>query len=106
VRGPAIVRLQKLTDGSILRDAYDELDRILEFANLNDESTILDYLRVVVSDSVMELGVPYNAMSMVVDRVIQVPNAPTLHNIKKVVSPYIYERIAEFVKKSSDVQKK
>jgi hypothetical protein len=100
VSGPAIVRLSKLSDKSILQSTLSKLDDAVVSAGLDDSATIRDYLAAKTYDDVAEFGLNKKTQDMIVSRVLGNPDAPTLNDIKKIIDKSQYDAVAAFVKAS------
>lgn len=96
LRGPTIVRMVKISNGSILRDTISEIESAMSSGNAGDSTTIEEYLKFLTEESVAGLGLPSSVATMVVARCLELPGAPTLVNIKKVAGPD-YEKIRSYV---------
>ena len=100
VRGPTIVRLGKMSNGSILSNVFAVLDEATRSAGLDDSATIGQYLSAKVADDVSQLGLPKRARAMVEGRVLGKPGAPSLNDIRKIIDKSQYETTSAFVKGS------
>lgn len=96
VRGPVVVNMMKLSNGSTLRTALTAIDGAMATAEAGDNTTMGEYLQYLTEESVASLGLPSNVAPMVVARCLEVPGAPTLVNIKKVAGAN-YEKIKAYV---------
>jgi len=100
VRGPSIINMKKLSDGSILSKALSEIDAAMSQAGVSDGDTVQDYLISLLNEEVESLGLQPNVAKAVVDRCIGAEGAPSLIAIKKMVPKDLYESVSEFVKNS------
>lgn len=100
VRGPALARMQKLSDDSILNDALSKIDNELSSVGLDPSSTVRDYIESKIREDVAELNQSPEISDMVVLRCLAEPGSPTLVDIKKKVDKSTYETINEFIKSS------
>jgi hypothetical protein len=100
VRGPALARMQKLSDDSILNDTLSKIDNELSSAGLDPSSTVRDYIESKIREDVSELNQSPEISDMVVLRCLAEPGSPTLVDIKKKVDKSTYETINEFIKSS------
>lgn len=100
ISGPAIVTMQKLSDGNVLKSTISALDRAMARAGVSDASTIGDYLRNFLEEEVMDLGVGPRVCEAIVSRCMQDDYAPSLNDIKKIVEKDKYELVREFVNNS------
>lgn len=106
VRGPAIVNLQKLSDGSIVSNAIAKITSAQSAAGVGDEATIGDYLRSLMKEEVADLGLPENAAAAAVERALESPGAPKLTDIKKMVPADQYASVQSFVKAAPPLLKR
>ena len=83
VRGPAVVNMMKLSNGTILKKATRSINRAMTAAGVSDDSTIGEYLQNLTTESVSGLGLAEDVTEMVVARCLGLPGAPTLMGIKK-----------------------
>ncbi len=98
VRGPAIVNLKKLSDGSIVKNAIAKIASAQSAAGVGDEGTINDYLRSLMNEEIADLALPENAARATVERSLETSGAPKLTDIKKLVPEYQYSSVQNFVK--------
>jgi hypothetical protein len=83
VRGPSLLRLKKLGDGSILQRAITQINGAMGSGGVNDTDTVYDYLRNLFADDAKQLGLPNKAHKMTVERCTGAPSSPTVNDIKK-----------------------
>jgi hypothetical protein len=100
VKGPAIVRLSKLSNKSILDRSLNSIDSMIGSVGLDESATIQQYLSMKLDDDLSEFGFNKQIKSMIIDRVLGMPDAPTLNDIKKNIEKPQYETAAAFVKAS------
>lgn len=106
VRGPAVLRLKKFSDGSILSRAISAIEAAQNSAGVGDDATIGDYLNAIIAEEVADLGLPPNVAMAVRDRIVGNPGAPGLPQIKKMVTPDVYPNIKAFVDGQKALMKK
>lgn len=106
VRGPAVLLLKKLSDGSVIRNAVSAIDKAQAVAQVHDDGTIGDYLRALVSEEVADLGLDEKASQAVTERCLGSEGAPGLPVIKKMVDPGDYPAIQKFVNASPALLKR
>jgi hypothetical protein len=100
IKGPAIVRLSKLSNQSILEKAFSSINDVVSSVGLDDSATIQQYLSVKLNDDLVEFGFSKKIRGMIVDRVLGLPGAPSLNDIKKNLEKQQYETASAFVKAS------
>lgn len=105
VRGPTLVRMQKLSDGSVAKTALRDIERAQQTANVDDGDTVQTYLTNLVADEVSRLKLSVKASAAVVARCVGAEGAPTLIGIKKLVTADVYPQVNEFVKQSPKLLK-
>jgi len=107
VRGPAIMQMKRLNDGSVAQRAINAIHRAQNAGGgVGDDATIGDYMFNVVSEEVADLGLGYDVTVAVTNRIIGAPGAPGLPQIRKMVSKEDYPRVSEFVKASGALMKR
>lgn len=98
VRGPSLLNLKKISDGSIVKRAISEIEAAMNAAGVSDSDTILDYMRSMMSEKVASLDLPENVAEMLVERSIGAPGAPSGTEIKRAAGPEYSRVISQFVK--------
>jgi len=104
VRGPSLLNMKQISDGTVAKKAIDQINAAMSQGNVNDESTVFDYLRSLMQDEVANLNLPDNVSSMVVERAIEAPDAPSVPEIKRVASPDTHQAIAAFIRSSEQLK--
>lgn len=102
--GPNLVRLKKLSDGTTLANTLVQLDQVMSQANVEDSSTIGDYIYNRLSDSISDLALPSEVSKKVIFRIMG-ESGYKLTDIKKSVSTEKYNQISELTKKSNSLLK-
>lgn len=98
IQGPILARMKKLSDGSALRDALLKIKSELSGVGLSGEATVRDYITEKTLQDAKSLGLPNNIISMLVERCLAEPGAPTLVQIRKFANKSDHETINDFVK--------
>lgn len=98
VQGPAIVRMEKLSDGSILDSALTKIDAEMSTVGLDPSSTMRDYIETKIRYDVEALGLPKEINELMVSRCLAEPDAPTLVDIRKKADKSDHEVITDFIK--------
>ena len=98
IRGPAMLQIKKLSDGSAVSNAISDIEQAQKSAGVGDDDTIGDYLFNVISDKAEAAGFSDDVNDAITNRVLQNPGAPTLNDIKKMISPKERESAVSFVK--------
>jgi hypothetical protein len=98
IRGPAIIQMKKLSDGSVLQRALSKIFSTVSEAGLDGSSTIGEYIRAKTRGAAESLGLPRDIVDMVVDRCMSKPGAPTLVDIRKKANKSDHETITQFIK--------
>lgn len=98
VKGPALLRLKKLSDGSILQKTLSAISSAQSTAAVTDQNTIDDYLHSLMTEKVLEISVPKQATDAIVSRCLGDPGAPNLVAIKKLLPPDQHVLVSKFVK--------
>ena len=105
VRGPSLLSMKKLSDGSVAQKAISEISTAMSAAGVSDSSTILDYLRNLMTKEVAGLELSPDISRMVVERSLGTAGAPGIPEIKKQTPKEQQKDVVDFIK-SSDVLKK
>jgi hypothetical protein len=107
VRGPSMLRLQKMTDGSIVQRALQEIDAAMNAAGVSDQDNLGNYIQQLASKDVNKtFKVHANVKREIVNRVIGAPGAQSVIALKKLVPKQEYETLRKFVQNSPDMLKK
>jgi len=107
VRGPSLLSLKKMSDGSTLNDALSRIESSMANAGVSDNDNMFDYLRVVIGDeATSSLNIDEEAMTMVIDRCIGVPGAPGIPEIRKLVPKEELASVVEFIKASDALKRR
>lgn len=106
VRGPSVLRLKKLTDGSIARATLSKIDAAMNAAGIKDKNTVNDYLRALMSEEVADLDLPSKAAKATVERAIGAAGAPTVIDIKRMLPKEQQAAAQDFVKASPELVKR
>ena len=105
VQGPAVVRMKKISDKTILQNVLSAIDAAASEAGLGDSDTIGSYLEAKLSEEAQQLGVPRTVLKAVVSRALGEPGAPTVIDIRKKIDKSKHEAISTFVKSSPELLK-
>lgn len=98
VKGPALLRLKKLSDGSILQKTLSAISSAQSAAAVSDDDTIDDYLHSLMTEKVLGLSFPDQATDAIVSRCFSDPGAPNLVAIKKLIPQDQHVLVSKFVK--------
>ena len=105
VRGPVMMRLQRLSDGSIVERALNAIEQAQNAGGVDDDGTIGEYLHNIISEEVADLGLEADVASKVTARIVGLPGAPGLPEIKKMVPKETYPVIKAFVDRQKTLMK-
>jgi hypothetical protein len=105
VRGPSLVRMQKLSDGSILNDTLIKLNNAMMTGRVKDDDTILQYLKNMYYEEVRMLRLSSQLSAAIVSRCVEEPGCPSLIDIKKMSNKMSHSNIVTFVKSSPAMTK-
>lgn len=100
VRGPSIVRMKKLSDGSTYTDTISAIEEAMSEVGAFDNSTMGDFLRLHLERDIESLGLPEDIQNEVIGRVLELEWAKTVVDIKKMANKTDHKSISEFVKNS------
>jgi hypothetical protein len=98
VMGPALVRMKKLSDGSILQSTLLKIKATLDAVGLDGSATMRDFIKENIQADAESLGLPSNVVDMLVQRCLAEPGSPTLVQIRKNADKSDHETINDFVK--------
>ena len=98
VRGPSLVRMKRLTDGSIQSNAIQSITIAQETAGVSDDDTLGTYIRNLTYDDVRELSLSGPVEKAVIARCLEEPDAPNLTAIKKLLDKSNVDAVVRFVK--------
>ena len=102
IKGPTVMRLTKMHDGSILRNAIQRIDDAAVAAQVGDNSTLKEYVASLLKDDISKLGLTQKVEKMVLQRCLKENDAPTLVSIRKNCDNSKHELVTEFVKNCPD----
>jgi hypothetical protein len=105
VKGPALVRMKKLSDGTIFQNAIDKIEASMTEAGVNDANTIEDFLRSHLETDISEMDLTDEANQMIVSRCLELDGAPGLNDIKKKLDKTDIEQVVQFVRNSPNTLK-
>ena len=98
VRGPALARMKKLSDDTVLNSTISRIFDELEQTGLNGSATMRDYIEVKTRFDAESLGLPSKIMKALVQRCMAEPGAPTLIDIRKNADKSDHGIITDFIK--------
>lgn len=105
VRGPSLLSLKKISDGSLVSSLLSDLDQIMQEGNVTENDSMYEYLRNMLSESVANLGLPRKISNLVISRAIEEPGSPGLPEIKKIAPKEYHSTISQFIKDSEALKK-
>jgi len=106
VKGPAVIRMKKLSDGSIVRSALAAITRAQSQAGVSDKRTINDYLRALMKEEVADLDFQPKAAKAIVERALETPGALGLNDIKKMIPADRISDAQTFIRAAPELMKK
>lgn len=106
VKGPSLLTLKKISDGSVAAKAIGQINSAMSAAHVNDSNTVFDYLRNLMKEEVADLGLPPKVAKMVVERAIEAPGAPGVPEIKAATPKEFQAAAADFIRASEPLKKK
>ena len=105
VRGPSVVRMRDLSNGSIYQDTVAKIDAAISEAGVSDSSTMGNYLTVLLKEDLSGLNLPAKVEKMVIDRCLGLEGAPSVVDIKKILPKEDQGKVSAFVKNSPNLLK-
>lgn len=106
VRGPSLMTLKKISDGSVVQKAIGEIDAAMANAGSKDSDSVYDYLTTLMNEEVADLGLPPKVAKMVVARAVEAPGAPGIPEIKKATPKEFQAAAIDFIKASEPLKKR
>ena len=100
VRGPSIVRMRELSNGTQYQDTVSKIDEAMSDAGASDSSTMGAYLAILLKEDIAVLKLSPNVEKMVVDRCLGTEGAPSVVDIKKTLPKEDHGKVSAFVKNS------
>lgn len=104
VRGPAVMRLQRLSNGVTLKRALQKIDQAMAEAGVRDNNTLQDYLRAKAVRQLTAMKVPTHVASAIADRLINAPGAPNITALKRQLPHNLQPVIADMVAQDKQLQ--
>ena len=105
VRGPALARMKKLSDDTILNDTISKIIEELSLTGLDGSATMRDYIEVKTRYDAEELGLSPDIIEMIVQRCMAEPGAPTLVDIRRNADKSDHGTITDFIRSCPDRMK-
>lgn len=107
LRGPAVVSLRRLVDGTAAAEAARTIDAAARDVGVGDDATLVDFLRAGMRRELDgEIDLDDDVASMVVDRALGLEGAPGLLYIKKSLTRDQYVVVNDFVKGGASTRKR
>lgn len=97
LHGPLFMNLRSMADGSAADEAIVSIEEVQRENGFSDENTIGDLIEKRVSEAVDAMGLSDATKKQVIARVMEVPSAPTLTQVKKGLDPAKYAQIKAYV---------
>lgn len=101
VKGPAIVGLKRISDGTVLSGVLSAIDETISAVGVKPTNTMGNYLRAAVRQEAEAFGLNRDVTDMIVSRVLEDEGAPTLVDIRKKLDKSDHATVTQFVKNSS-----
>lgn len=98
IRGPSLLQLQKIADGTIIDQALAQLDLVQRQHNLTDEHSLQDYIRSCFLIDLRSVSLPTSIVPLLLDRLTGAIGSPTVTDIKRHLAPSQKQLIADMVK--------
>jgi len=98
VRGPTLVRLKKISDGSIVNTTISQIDEAMAEAGVSDSNTISDYIFNMARDRLDELDLGPQVLDSAAARLAGRRDAPTLTQLKKLVPASKIQELRKVIK--------
>ena len=98
IRGPAIVKMKDLSNGTALQEAISRIDGAMAAAGVGDGDTMREYLMVPVRQFLDGFRLSPEAYDALVARIMGDPDTMSLVDIRKMIDKESYVKISQFVK--------
>lgn len=98
IRGPSLLQLQKIADGTIIDQALAQLDLVQRQHNLTDEHSLQDYIRSCFLIDLRSVSLPTSIVPLLLDRLTGAIGSPTVTDIKRHLALSQKQLIADMVK--------
>jgi len=98
IRGPAIARMKKISDDTIINVTISKIFDELNETGLDGSATMRDYIEVKTRFDAEALGLSPDVTQMLVQRCMGEVGSPTLVDIKKTTDKSDHGAIVDFVK--------
>jgi hypothetical protein len=105
VRGPAILQLKALSDGSVLQAVIEKISLAQQNAGVNDSNTMGEYLKALMQFKIDKLNIDPDVAVAVLDRCLGTEGAPNLVQIKKMLPKEDQLIVSTFVKSAPNLLK-
>lgn len=103
IKGPAVLRMKKLHDGSILQTALRKIDEAASSAQVDDSADLNQYLESLLEEDIANLDLPKDTARLLLQRCLKKPGAPTIVAIKKNSDKSYHDTITEFLNNSPEL---
>jgi hypothetical protein len=100
VRGPAIVRMKNLSDGSIYTKTVADISAAQSEIGAGEDDTLGEFLRLHLQHDLEALSLNDDVTEAVIARCLKLDDAPSVVDIKKMSDKSDHKVISEFVKNS------
>ena len=106
VRGPSIIRMKNLSNGTIYEETVAKIDEAMSTAGVSDSDTMGTYLKILLEEAIdSELVLSPQVKNMVLSRCLELEGAPNVVAIKKNLNKEDGVMVAGFVKNCSALLK-
>jgi hypothetical protein len=106
VRGPSILRMKNLSNGTIYEETVAKIDESMSSAGVSDSDTMGTYLKILLEEEIdSKMSLTPQVKQMVVSRCLELEGAPNVVAIKKNLNKEDGVMVAGFVKSSPAVLK-
>ena len=101
VRGPSILRMKNLSNGTIYEETVAKIDEAMSSAGVSDSDTMGTYLKILLEEEIdSKMSLTPQVKQMVVSRCLEFEGAPNVVAIKKNLNKEDGVMVAGFVKSS------
>jgi len=106
VSAPVFIKMQAMSDGSVLTKHLSAIESAMTIANVNDSNTIRDYLYGMATFELESFGWQRKIVDAIANRIAKKPDAQNLIQLKKLVGSADRDRLDAFVKNENTMKKR
>lgn len=105
IRGPVLLRLKKLSNGSAASQALNRIDDAMQEAGVGESSTVAEYVYGMAQTYVSRMKLPDDVAKALAGRLAGIVGSPSVVQIRKMIDPAYHSVITNAVKNVDELQK-